>query len=242
MKNKFIILLTVVVLLFLYCLPMLLFRVQDENQKVMTVDNVYQISAEAHEIKLVNAIHLQNYMTMNGIVDDKDSYIYDLEDLLHKKEIMKQEIKKLYEFGIVEEDAFKNFEKIQTNEDYEIYEFNRLDTYSENYALKEKNYHIGSIMMDAETNKIISLSLPYKQKELDTQKLSYAYIQYLGLDILGDWKYDKNSYYSKKAQLRIIINSTLKNFAEDSFYSYNIQIIEYYPEYSEQSTQIREFS
>lgn len=197
MKSKKILILLMGVLLLLYMLPFLLFQLQDfaQSKNVVTLDNIYKISSEASDIKLVNIIHTIAYATR------EDDYIYDSEDLLKKKDILKKEVKKLYEYGILDADALKTYEEIQSGQWYNISVYNRRSTFRESYTTKD-NYVGGDIMMESETNKVLSLKLPYDSELTDRKSIIYSYIQYLGLDILDDWSYTNGEYVSQKAQLR----------------------------------------
>lgn len=226
MKNKYKIGLVCIALIILYGLPMMLFKLQDKSlqQKIHTLNNTYNVSAEAYEIDLVQRIHSGYFNNMN------DDYIYDIDNLLSKKKRMSEEIKKLYEFDIIDVDILKKYEEIQTGEDYKIYEYNLVQLYYEEYSLN--NYYMGSIKFDYQTNKILSLTLPYEKEIIDQKQKAYAYIQYLGLDILGDWIYKDHTYYSEKAQLCIKLNIEYVSFEEGEFSYINIQIEEIYPDYS----------
>lgn len=226
MKNKYKIGLVCIALIILYGLPMMLFKLQDKSlkQNIHTLNNTYNVSAEAYEINLVQRIHSGYFNEMN------DDYIYDIDNLLSKKKRMSEEIKKLYEFDIIDVDILKKYEEIQTNEDYGIYEYNRTQLYSENYSLNDD--HIGSIGLDPQTNKILSLYLPYEKEIFDQKEKAYSYIQYLGLDILGDWKYEKGTYYSEKAQLCVKVSVVYTMFDSGKFSYFNIQVEENYPDYS----------
>lgn len=226
MKHKQIIGCVCFALLILYGLPMMLFKLQDKSlqQKVHTIDNTYRVSAEAYEIDLVERIHSDYFNKMNG------DYIYDLDNLLYKKKRVSEQIKKLYELGVVDVDIVKKYEEIQTSEDYEIDEYNLFQLYDESYSLN--NDHMGSIRLDVQTNKILSLSLPYEKEIKNQKEKAYAYIQYLGLDILGDWVYKDHTYYSEKAQLCVKVKLVYTMFESGKFSYFNIQVDENYPDYS----------
>lgn len=226
MKNKYILGIVCIALLILYALPMMLFKLQDKSlqQKVHTLDNTYYVSAEANEIDLVQRIHLGYFNEVNG------DFIYDIDNLLYKKKRMSEEIKTLYELGVIDADILKKFEEIQMSGDYKIYEYNLLQLYYESYSLND--YHMGMVGLDPQSNKILSLSIPYEQEIIDQKEKAYAYIKYLGLDILGDWEYKDHTYYSEKAQLCVKVNIVYTMFEGEKFNYFNIQIEENYPDYS----------
>ena len=67
------------------------------------------------------------------------------------------------------------------------------------------------LQVDNESEKIVSLSMThfFDLSSVSRQRIMSDYITYLGLDILGDWKYNGNRYYSKKA--RFYVNAEIED-------------------------------
>ena len=67
------------------------------------------------------------------------------------------------------------------------------------------------LQVDNESEKIVSLSMThfFDLSSVSRQQIMSDYITYLGLDILGDWKYNGNRYYSKKA--RFYVNAEIED-------------------------------
>ena len=67
--------------------------------------------------------------------------------------------------------------------------------------------------IEKKTGKIIKLVLN-KENLCDTiekKEIMKNYIQYLGLNIIDDWKYDNNIMESKKADISVILVEDVKN-------------------------------
>ena len=67
------------------------------------------------------------------------------------------------------------------------------------------------LQVDNESEKIVSLSMThfFDLSSVSRQQIMSDYITYLGLDILGDWEYNGNRYYSKKA--RFYVNAEIED-------------------------------
>lgn len=67
------------------------------------------------------------------------------------------------------------------------------------------------LQVDNASEKIVSLSMThfFDLSSVSRQQIMSDYITYLSLDILGDWEYNGNRYYSKKA--RFYVNAEIED-------------------------------
>lgn len=142
------------------------------------------------------------------IVADTDENSYKISNVKdgnsYKTTSMKNEIKTLEQYNILEEVNDINNSKLLIRIINKKYQKDKLQYIVNNVTLNidDQNYQFD---MEEKTGKIIRLIINKKNlnNNIDKQELLENYIKYLDLDIIDDWIYENNMMKSKKAELTV---------------------------------------
>ncbi len=219
LKKSIIFFLSLIVILFSFIMPKLLFEAEDfaKEKEIYAKEKVKsKIDVEAEKIYLVKAIH-EIYDNLMITPSGKEAvYYYDKDDYKKVIDIEKNEYKKI---SLAEgyEDLFKSSEeaqkindeikKLENNNILNEVSFNNntkylIKHYGTNYSMLRNNELIKSIdviwedydiniEVENKTGKIIMISFP-KDKikdDVEIKEILENYIKYLDLYILGDWDF-----------------------------------------------------
>lgn len=198
-------------------MPEFLFYLQHKNDGMIInlEKNDRKIDVEAQNIYLVKLIHETQDGYASVKINNTEKYMVVSEHSEIKKEdFISQEFKKLAEYGI-----FKPLEEIQSsNEKYldysaeivnRVYSKNNAEYLVTDVSLNGEAYTYSSLQVENKTKKILSL-LGFDKEffvNLDKEQIMRNYVNYLGLHIIDDWKFENNCLKSEKAGLEIYLHA-----------------------------------
>lgn len=220
MKYKLLILGAFLVILFSFCMPQLLFQMEDLKleKQVFTVEKMKsKLDVQAEKIYLVRAIHAMNNSHRNVQISKKEAVYYGnnmpyvgqtlavAEEEADEESVtqLKSELLKLEKGNIL-----KDLNLPSAEFDLETREFLYSDEENE-YSMKQsrlKNeaYEL-NIETERKTGKILCLFFPREKLRTNTEieEILRNYVQYLELYIMDDWKFENKTLKSEKAQLAV---------------------------------------
>lgn len=208
-KNCFISIAAVIIGGFSLYAPKLYFNWKDRKiltQSFTREEITYHLDSNADDIYLVKLIHAMYHSNYSNIIhidfwnNDKSD-----EDLSNSLET---QVNELVCYSILDESFAQQF--ISSRKSPSL-----ISLQNNNYIYDlSKSDHDSTIRIKIEnkTTKILYLQIEGKNKTVfsntDRKKIMERYIQYLNLDILNDWQYNGNNYYSDNAKLRVDIDLT----------------------------------
>lgn len=222
MKNKILILLSFMIILFSFFLPRLLFEIEDfnrESQVFSVAKAKSKIDVQAEKIYLVKAIHAINESYRNVQISRKETVYYgdktsvkeaptmvmtsaqmqDEDVIKHlKNELLKLENGNILKSLNLNSAAFE----IETR-DF-LYSNGENEYSMKQSRLKNEAYEL-NIETEHKTGKILCLFFPREklQTEVEIEEILRSYVQYLELYIMDDWKFEDKTLKSEKAQLTV---------------------------------------
>lgn len=217
-KKLLLYILAILIIVFSFIIPKLLFRIEDLSRETeIFVKEKYKnkIDVQAEKIYLVRFIHdvfgIKDQMVFNDSNKKTVATVPMItsSDNTAPSELLKSEISKLVDCGIIKEVSFHNH--VNFAETTALFSKEYSVTTTSISVLKENDKEaieegLG-IAIEEKTGKIISLdfskSLLREDKDKKTKLESYA--KYLDLDIIDDWKYEDEVLKSSKAQLYIML-------------------------------------
>lgn len=211
-KKFLLIIIGIVIIIFSFTMPNLLLQVEDlsREKEIFTKEKEEgKIDVQAEKIYLVRFIHdIYNLKDSKAYYDNKKKISINVPVTEHieiekPSDELKSEIQKFITNDIIKEINMDDFDDYQQVADIFSSEY----TVFSCGLVKEGGDWLG-INFEEKTGKIISIDFPtvYLRKDVDIQKQLENYAKYLDLDIIGDWKFEKNNILkSKKAQLIIML-------------------------------------
>ena len=218
MKNLFVCLIVGVIVFLSFCIPNILFKIEDLNTEMVSYKKekvVNRINVEAENIYLVKAIHdIQdgnlnlNLKSMAKSVNAVESQ-KTVEDEGKFEADIRKELGKMSEAKVLN-NMIANNKKIEI--DYKMNEREYIN-YEKTYKiiqvkiiLSQSEYML--IEIEEKTGKIIYISSNSDMiKDIDKEEILRNYIKYLDLYIIDDWPFENNVLISEKAELIVSIVS-----------------------------------
>lgn len=229
MKHKLLIFGAFLVILFSFCMPQLLFQMEDLNREkqVFTVEKMKsKLDVQAEKIYLVKAIHAMNNSYRNVQISKKEAVYYGnnmpyvgqtltvAEEEADDESVtyLKSELLKLEKGNVLKDLNLASAEFEIETRDF-LYS-NAENEYSMKQSrLKNEEYEL-NIETERKTGKILCLFFPREklQTNMEMEEILRNYVQYLELYIMDDWKFEDKTLKSEKAQLAVyFVQSEEKN-------------------------------
>lgn len=224
MKNRGIIFIVFVAILISFFVPNLLFWLEDfriEKQICTIVKPKSKVDVQAEKIYLVKAIHdmegfYRNLLTFkkekvyyaNGNqIDVAPSEIVSTTKIRDKATFaeLENEIDKLENGNVLKNVKLGEEEQNSAYVSEKIYPNEKNDYKIKHYYFKNSELEVE---IENKTGKILSIIFPKDNLIEDTQELKKNFVKYLDLYIIDDWKLEKKSLKSEKAQLEVVLIET----------------------------------
>lgn len=247
-KNFLLVFFSIIIIVFSFAMPNLLLGAEDvAREKEIFIRQKKQnkkIDVQAEKIYLVTFIH--------DIYQIKDEKIYNVKtkatsysgpvtsriEQESPTEEFKNEISKLISNEILNEINFDEYIDY-----FEVENYFPLDYIVRSCSMPKENGDFIEINVEQKTGKIISIdfSTNFLKKDVEVENMLRNYAKYLDLDIIDDWKFEKNNILkSEKAQLIIMlvekgdscmltiapIDIYEEYVAEDTAFSHEYEIVE----------------
>lgn len=244
LKKILLFFMSLIIISFSFVMPNLLLGIEDlsREKEIFAKSKIERkIDVEAEKIYLVTFIH--------NIYEIKDKEVYyenkkvkasatavsspiiDTRTDLTPTEKFKNEILKLVSNEILNEITFDEYIQYYEEECYFYPEYTVTTC-----SMPKENEEWISINVEEKTGKIISIdfSKNFLKADVEIEQQLRNYAKYLDLDIIGDWKFEKNNILkSEKAQLIIML------VERDDSCMLTIAPIEIYDEYFEEEEEIK---
>lgn len=244
LKKILLFFMSLIIISFSFVMPNLLLGIEDlsREKEIFARQKIERkIDVEAGKIYLVTFIHdIYEIKDKKVYYEDKkgkasaiefSTPIVDTRTDLAPTEKFKNEILKLVSNEILNEITFDEYVQYYEEECY-FYPDYIVTTCS----MPKENEEWISINVEEKTGKIISIdfSKNFLKTDIEREKQLRNYAKYLDLDIIGDWKFEKNNILkSEKAQLIIML------VERDDSCMLTIAPIEIYEEYVEEEEAIK---
>lgn len=244
LKKILLFFMSLIIISFSFVMPNLLLRLEDlsREKEIFARQKIERkIDVEAEKIYLVTFIHdIYEIKDKKVYYEDKkgkasaiavSTPIVDTRTDLAPTEKFKNETLKLVSNEILNEITFDEYVQYYEEECY-FYPDYTVTTCS----MPKENEEWISINVEEKTGKIISIdfSKNFLKADVEIEQQLRNYAKYLDLDIIGDWKFEKNNILkSEKAQLIIML------VERDDSCMLTIAPIEIYEEYVEEEEAIK---
>lgn len=244
LKKILLFFMSLIIISFSFVMPNLLLGIEDlsKEKEIFARQKIERkIDVEAGKIYLVTFIHdIYEIKDKKVYYEDKkgkasaiefSTPIVDTRTDLAPTEKFKNEILKLVSNEILNEITFDEYIQYY-EEEYYFYPEYTVTTCS----MPKENEEWISINVEEKTGKIISIdfSKNFLKADVEIEQQLRNYAKYLDLDIIGDWKFEKNNILkSEKAQLIIML------VERDDSCMLTIAPIEIYEEYVEEEEAIK---
>lgn len=244
LKKILLFFMSLIIISFSFVMPNLLLGIEDlsREKEIFARQKIERkIDVEAGKIYLVTFIHdIYEIKDKKVYYEDKkgkasaiefSTPIIDTRTDLAPTEKFKNEILKLVSNEILNEITFDEYIQYYEEECYFYPEYTVTTC-----SMPKENEEWISINVEEKTGKIISIdfSKNFLKTDIEREKQLRNYAKYLDLDIIGDWKFEKNNILkSEKAQLIIML------VERDDSCMLTIAPIEIYEEYVEEEEAIK---
>lgn len=240
LKKILLFFMSLIIISFSFVMPNLLLGIEDlsREKEIFARQKIERkIDVEAGKIYLVTFIHdIYEIKDKKVYYEDKkgkasaiefSTPIVDTRTDLAPTEKFKNEILKLVSNEILNEITFDEYIQYYEEECYFYPEYTVTTC-----SMPKENEEWISINVEEKTGKIISIdfSKNFLKADVEIEQQLRNYAKYLDLDIIGDWKFEKNNILkSEKAQLIIML------VERDDSCMLTIAPIEIYEEYVEEA-------